>query len=41
LVSCDEASVEKVLGIFRDGGFMDAAVIGRVEPAGSGLRVQS
>jgi selenide, water dikinase len=41
LVSCDEATVEQVLGIFRDGGFADAAVIGRVEPKGSGLRVRS
>ncbi len=40
LVSCDEATVEQVLGIFRNGGFDDAAVIGRVEP-GSGLRVRS
>ena len=40
LVSCDEATVEQVLGIFRDGGFDDAAVIGRVEP-GAGLRVRS
>jgi selenide,water dikinase len=41
LVSCDEATVEQVLGIFRDGGFADAAVIGRVETTGSGLRVRS
>jgi selenide, water dikinase len=41
LVSCDEATVKQVLGIFRDGGFADAAVIGRVETTGSGLRVRS
>ncbi len=39
LVSCDEGSVQDVLRIFRDREFGDAAVIGRVEQAGSGLRV--
>ncbi len=39
LVTCDEGTVEQVLSIFREGGFAEAAVIGRVESGGSGLRV--
>ena len=39
LVSCDVASADEVLRIFRAAGFDDAAVIGRVEPGAPGLRV--
>ena len=39
LVSCDAASVDAVLRVFRDGGFADAAVIGRVEAGPPVLRV--
>jgi selenide,water dikinase len=39
LVSCDAASVDAVLRLFRDGGFGAAAVIGRVEAGAPGLSV--
>ena len=39
LVSCDQASVDEVLRIFRAGGFDRAAVIGRVETGAAGLKV--
>jgi selenide,water dikinase len=39
LVSCDAASVDAVLKIFRDGGFEEAAVIGEVTGEAPGLRV--
>jgi len=40
LVSCDAASVDGVLGIFRAEGFAQAAVIGRVEAGAPGLVVE-
>ncbi|MET0351792.1 MAG: AIR synthase-related protein, partial [Rhizobacter sp.] len=39
LVSCAPGSVDAVLGIFRDEGFADAAVIGRVDAGPAGLHV--
>jgi selenide,water dikinase len=39
LVSCAPASVDAVLRVFRDGGFAEAAVIGRVEAGPVGLLV--
>jgi selenide, water dikinase len=39
LVSCDGASVDAVMKIFRDGGFPHASVIGRVESGPPGLIV--
>ena len=39
LVSCDAATVDAVLKIFRDGGFAEAAVIGRVEQGPASLKV--
>ena len=39
LVSCSPDSAAEVLGIFRDEGFDEAAVIGRVEAGPAGLRV--
>ncbi len=39
LVSCDPASADEVLRVFRDGGFAEAAVVGRVEAGKAGLRV--
>ena len=39
LVSCSPDSATEVLGIFRDEGFDEAAVIGRVEAGPAGLRV--
>jgi selenide, water dikinase len=39
LVSCTPASVDAVLRVFRDGGFAEAAVIGRVEAGPVGLLV--
>ena len=41
LVSCDAATVDAVLKIFRDGGFGEAAVIGQVEAGPAGLHVRS
>jgi selenide,water dikinase len=41
LVSCDEASVADVLRVFREGGFDQAAVIGRVEAGAAGVRVEA
>jgi selenide,water dikinase len=41
LVSCDAGSVDKVLQVFRDGGFADAAVIGGFEAGEPVLRVAS
>ena len=35
LVACDAASVDEVLATFRHSGFAQAAVIGRIEPAGA------
>jgi selenide,water dikinase len=39
LVSCAPDTVAEVLRVFRDGGFDQAAVIGRVEAGAPGLRV--
>ena len=39
LVSCRPDSVEEVLACFRDGGFADAAVIGRMSDGAVGLEV--
>jgi len=39
LVSCDPDSVDAVLRLFRDGGFGQAAVVGRVEAGPAGLAV--
>jgi selenide,water dikinase len=39
LVSCEPAAVDAVLKVFRDGGFHEAAVIGRVEAGPPGLTV--
>ena len=41
LVSCRPDSVDAVLGCFRDGGFGDAAVIGRMEDGPVGLDVRA
>jgi selenide, water dikinase len=41
LVSCDPASVDEVLAIFRRGGFDRAAVVGRIESGPAGLRVNA
>ncbi|MBL8490151.1 MAG: hypothetical protein JNM82_05165, partial [Rhodocyclaceae bacterium] len=41
LVACSPESAEAVLAAFRDDGFADAAVVGRLEPAGKeGSRVR-
>jgi len=39
LVSCDPAVAEDVLAVFREGGFGEAAVIGRMTE-GSGLQLR-
>jgi len=39
LVSCDPASVEAVLAVFREEGFADAAVIGNVQHGAASLRI--
>ncbi len=39
LVSCDPAAADQVLRIFRDGGFDQAAVIGRMKSGPAGLTV--
>ena len=39
LVSCAPDAATEVLRIFRDGGFDEAAVIGRIEAGAPGLRV--
>jgi selenide,water dikinase len=39
LVSCAPGEVDAVLQVFRDGGFAEAAVIGRVEAGPAGLLV--
>jgi selenide,water dikinase len=39
LVSCAPGAVDAVLQVFRDGGFAEAAVIGRVEAGPAGLLV--
>jgi len=41
LVSCDAATVDAVLAIFRDGGFEHAAVIGRIEAGAPLLHVRA
>ncbi len=41
LVSCAPDSVEDVLRVFRDEGFAQAAVIGRIEAGPAGLRVEA
>ena len=41
LVSCDPAAVDAVLGIFRDGGFDGAAVVGRVAAGPARLVVRA
>ena len=41
LVSCDAEAVEQVLTIFRDGGFMDAAVIGDMRAGAAHIVVQA
>jgi selenide,water dikinase len=40
LVSCAPEAVDEVLRVFREGGFEQAAVIGRIE-AGAGLRIEA
>ena len=40
LVSCDDASVDEVLAVFRRHGFAQAAVVGEVTAAGTGPRLQ-
>ena len=40
LVSCAPDVVDAVLRVFRDGGFAQAAVIGRVEAGAPGLRIE-
>ena len=40
LVSCAPDTVDEVLRSFRDGGFGDAAVIGRIEAGAPGLRIE-
>jgi selenide,water dikinase len=39
LVSCSADSVDEVLRVFRDDGFAQAAVIGRIESGSAGLTV--
>ena len=39
LVSCSPEAADEVLRVFRDGGFAQAAVIGRIEAGAPGLRV--
>ena len=39
LVSCDPAAADEVLRVFRDGGFGQAAVVGRVAVGKAGLVV--
>jgi selenide,water dikinase len=41
LVSCAPDTVDEVLRLFRDGGFEQAAVIGRVEAGPARLQVQA
>ncbi len=41
LVSCSPDSVDDVLACFRDGGFGDAAVVGRMSPGTPGLDVNA
>ena len=41
LVSCEPASADTVLQIFRDAGFGSAAVIGRIEAGAPGLHVEA
>jgi selenide, water dikinase len=41
LVSCAPDTVDEVLRAFRDGGFGDAAVIGRIEAGAPGLRIET
>jgi selenide, water dikinase len=41
LVSCAPAAVDAVLRTFRDEGFADAAVVGRMEAGPAGLRVEA
>ncbi len=41
LVSCSPDSVDEVLACFRDGGFGDAAVVGRMVPGTPGLDVNA
>ena len=41
LVSCSPDSVDQVLACFRDGGFGDAAVVGRMGPGTPGLDVNA
>ena len=40
LVTCDPASAEEVLRIFRDDGFAHAAVVGRIETGPARLRIE-
>jgi selenide,water dikinase len=41
LVSCSPGAVDAVLACFRDGGFDDVAVIGRMEAGAAGLQVDA
>jgi selenide,water dikinase len=41
LVSCSPDAVDAVLACFREGGFDDVAVIGRMLPGAAGLQVDA
>jgi len=41
LVACDPASVDDVLALFAREGFLDAAVVGRVEAGAAGITVRA
>ena len=40
LLACDPALADRVLGLFREHGFEQAAVIGRLDADGSGIDVR-
>ena len=41
LVSCDPSAADEVLRVFREGGFGEAAVVGRVVAGAAGLRIRA
>ena len=41
LVSCDPSAADEVLRVFREGGFGEAAVVGRVVAGEAGLRIRA
>ncbi|MGF6275636.1 selenide,water dikinase [Massilia sp. UYP11] len=41
LVACDPASVDEVLALFAREGFLDAAVVGRIEAGAAGVTVRA